>query len=897
MVGAGVAIAGITNDFDGQNRPAMNPAIGADELVMAVPGSLQFGSATYSVGEGGGMVTLTVSRTGGSNGAVTADYTLASGTATGGATCAMGIDFVNTGGTVSFADGETSKTFDVAVCEDMDVEGNEMFTSTLSNATGGATIGIPATTTVTINDNDASMSGTLALSSATYSVGESTPSVSITVNRTNGISGAVTVNYSLTNGNATGGASCTTGIDFVNTGGTVSFADGEASKSFNVSICPDTLDEANETFNVTLSNPTGGAVLGTPTTAIVTINDDDPSPSLSINDVSQNEGNSGTSTFAFTVTLSSVSGQTVTVNYQTADGTATVANNDYVAIPSTALTFAPGETTKMVNVSVNGDTNVEPDETFSVNLSNATNATIADNQGVGTIQNEDATALSIADFNRLEGNTGTSNFTVTVTLSNITFQTVTVNYQTANGSATVAGNDYIAASGTLTFAPGELTKTLNVSVIGDITFEFDETFFVNLSNATNAAISDAQAVGTIINDDGQSFRINDVRIREGNAGTTAAIFTVTLTPDPNRPEGTNPTAATVQYRTIDGTATFPRGDYLTAIGTLTFNPGETQKTIEVLINGDTTKESNETFFVDIFSPINASIADPQGYGIIIDDDRPYLGDFDRDQKSDYSVYRPGTGVWYIFQSSNNFPKITPYGAVGDVAVPGDYDGDGVADIAVYRSSNNNWYILQSQGKIQTIVNWGAAGDIPVQADYDGDGKTDVAMFRPSDGKWYVIQSTNNARTIQQFGANGDLPVIGDFDGDFKNDLTVFRNGVWYVLRSSDGGVNIVNWGTTGDKPVSGDFDGDGKTDYAIYRNGTWWIFYSLTNSFSAINWGLATDIPAPADYDGDGTTDVAIFRPSEGNWYVLRSSDLSLTTIKWGRDGDIPGPSAYSPRR
>jgi hypothetical protein len=226
-------------------------------------------------------------------------------------------------------------------------------------------------------------------------------------------------------------------------------------------------------------------------------------PSISIGDVSVTEGNSGTTSAAFTVTLSGPSLDTVTVNYAAADGTATTADNDYRATSGT-LTFSPGQTSKTVTVLVNGDRKVEPDETFFVNLSNPANASLADGQGRGTILNEDAApptpSLSISDVSLTEGNGGTKNFVFTVTLSAASTQTVAVSYATANGTAT-AGSDYTAASGTLTFTPGQTSKTITVAVKGDKVKEPDETFFVNLSGAANATISKAQGVGAIVNDD------------------------------------------------------------------------------------------------------------------------------------------------------------------------------------------------------------------------------------------------------------------------------------------------------------------------------------------------------------------------------------------------------------
>lgn len=242
-------------------------------------------------------------------------------------------------------------------------------------------------------------------------------------------------------------------------------------------------------------------------TASVLINDQSwgpppPPPTVSINDASVTEGNTGTVNATFTVTLSAASGQPVTVQYSTANGTAT-ASSDFQTASGT-LTFAPGETSKTISVAVLGDQMFEPNETFAVNLSGPTNATIGDGNGTGTIVNDDtyvAPSIRISDFSKLEGRNGNTNFTFTVTLSAPSATPVTVNYSTANGTAT-AGEDYTAASGTLTFAPGETTKTITIQVKGDQKKEADETFFVNLSGvSSNALLLDAQGIGTILNDD------------------------------------------------------------------------------------------------------------------------------------------------------------------------------------------------------------------------------------------------------------------------------------------------------------------------------------------------------------------------------------------------------------
>ena len=151
----------------------------------------------------------------------------------------------------------------------------------------------------------------------------------------------------------------------------------------------DVLDEDDETIVVNISSVTNGTEDATPQLVTAIITDDDATPTLSINDVPANELNSGTSILGFTVTLSVASGRTVTIDYVTANGTATTTDSDYVAIGSTTLIFNPGDTTKTFNVTVNGDAVYETNETFNINLSSPSNATLADTQGVGTITNDD----------------------------------------------------------------------------------------------------------------------------------------------------------------------------------------------------------------------------------------------------------------------------------------------------------------------------------------------------------------------------------------------------------------------------------------------------------------------------------------------------------------------------
>jgi hypothetical protein len=222
-------------------------------------------------------------------------------------------------------------------------------------------------------------------------------------------------------------------------------------------------------------------------------------PRISIGDATITEGNSGTTYAAVVVSLSDRPKQPVSVNYATQNGTA-VAGSDYTTA-SGKVTFAVGEISKTILLPVKGDQVIESDETFLVSLNSAKQAKIADGQAVVTIQDNEP-RISITGASAHEGNSGATLFDFTVSLSNAYDQTVTVNFATSDYTA-IAGTDYVAASGTLTFLPSEITKTVTVLGLGNTTPEPQKDFSVTLSGAsTNALIVGGTAYGSILDDDG-----------------------------------------------------------------------------------------------------------------------------------------------------------------------------------------------------------------------------------------------------------------------------------------------------------------------------------------------------------------------------------------------------------
>jgi hypothetical protein len=412
---------------------------------------------------------------------------------------------------------------------------------------------------------------------------------------------------------ATADGTATAASDYFAASGNQTIAAGQTSKTLNVSINGDTLVEPDESFFFNISGVTGATVVDGQ--AVGTITNDDL-PTLSISDASVTERNSGSQLATFTVSLSAAALTPVTFDIGTANNSAT-AGSDYTANSQSAVTIPAGVTSQTFTVSVNGDTAVEANETYFVNVSNVSGAIVLDGQGLGTIVNDDQPTLSIGDVSIVEGDSGSKTVSVTVSLSQAYGSAVTFDLATTDGSAT-GGVDYAASTFTSeTIAAGQTSKTVTIYITGDVNVEANETFFVNVSNIAGATVLDGQGMVTIVNDDLPNLSINDVSITEGDSGTKLATFTVTL----SQP---STTVTTFAYATGDGTANWST-DYAAAnVGGQSIPAGQTSKTISVTINGDTTTEANETFVVNLGSVIGANVIDGQGLGTILDDDTPTL---------------------------------------------------------------------------------------------------------------------------------------------------------------------------------------------------------------------------------------------------------------------------------
>ncbi|MEM9836698.1 MAG: Calx-beta domain-containing protein [Bacteroidota bacterium] len=581
-----------------------------------------FEQSTYSIIElddGTRVQEIGVVPTSASDGTLTftVDYATSDGTAT-----TADNDYVATSGTLTFGPGVSRRVFLVTINGDTQIELDETVNLDLSNPTGAAAID-NGTATLTIENDDFA---TLTVEDVAMNEGSTggTTDFIFTVTLDSAVTGGFDLAYTTNDGSAT-----LANNDYGDNDGSLTFA-GNAGETqqITVTVNHDNTVESDETFSIIL-----GAVTNNPLASEIdasdgatgTIIDDDATllsfelPSYSI--VELDNGTRIQEVGVVFVTASDPT-QTYTVDYSTSDGTATTADSDYLATSGT-LTFGPGVSRQVFTVTINGDENVEPDEIINLTLSNPTGpASVSNGSATLTIDNDDEAVLTVVDVTLAEGTgAGTTDFTFTVTLDSAITGGFDVAYNTIDGSAIVTDGDYTAASGTLSFAgtAGE-TQQFTVAVNEDAILEADETFGVELGPASNLnngflVNTDDGAIGTITNDDAANFSINDVDIKEGDGAAVDLIFDVTLDAEVQG-------GASIDFTTLEGSATLGDNDFTTNSGTLNFGgtAGETQ-TVTINIIGDTQVEADEDLRVQLSNPTNmVGISDTFGLGTIINDD-------------------------------------------------------------------------------------------------------------------------------------------------------------------------------------------------------------------------------------------------------------------------------------
>lgn len=534
--------------------------------------SIRFESATYTVSESGSAVTLAVTRSGGLGLVASANYATSDGTATAGS------DYTATQGTVTFPAGSVRQTITVPIVDDNVLESTETFSVALSSPSINASIGNPATATVTIIEND--NGSTVQFSPKTYTVNEAAGQITLTVvaTRFGDPNTQITVDYASRDGSATQTQ------DYGAVAGRLVFNAGQTQQQIVVPITNDLLLENAENFFVDLTNPSNASLVGDGSSiATVNIADDDSGTSTIQFSTAAASLAEGDGSITLTVVRSGGIGLAVSVNYASANGTAT-AGSDYTAVAGT-LSFASGETQKTIVVLVTSDSFAEGNETFSVALSNPSagaalgspsseTITINDDDGTGSTVQFNPTSYTA---NETPGNS-TVTLSITATRLGDPNTPITVNYATSNGSAT-AGSDYIAKSDSVTFGPAETQKSITLTILDDGLVENAESFFVTLTFASGASVSGSPATVTIADDDSPTATIG-FSASSYDVNENAGAVTLNITRS-----GGRQFSATVNYQTMDGTAK-AGVNYVASNGTVTFAPGETSKTIQVPLIDD-----------------------------------------------------------------------------------------------------------------------------------------------------------------------------------------------------------------------------------------------------------------------------------------------------------------------
>jgi VCBS repeat-containing protein len=565
-----VEIRIITNDAVGSDV-----MVGIDDIVVSsvplglVPGTFDIVDASVTEGNAGTTpITFTVNRTGGQDGAVSVDYSVNLPGGTNGANAADLSGALT--GTLNFANGETSKTIILNVVGDVTPEFDETFTVTLSNASGGASLGdANATGTILNDDGIVPQPGTLSIGDVSIVEGNAGSTAALfTVTRAGGSDGAVTATWTLVPGTANA-ADFGYGQAF---SGTVAFAAGETSKTISIAIAGDTVIEPNETFTVNLSAPTGGAALGDASGAGTIVNND---ANVFINEIHYDDDGTdagegveiaaaaGTDLTGWKLVLYN---QTGGAQYQTINLTGVVSNQDdgygTVKVPAVGLQNGPADGIALVNpagivvqfLSYEGvltATNGPAAGMTSTDIGIAEEPAVPDGQSLQLV----GTGSSYADFHWalatntfgaftpgttpgqvnagqdflspnaigqirvddasvVEGNGGTQQLIFTIYRAGGLNGSGSVDFAilldgNANAADLAPGN---TLSGTINFAPGETSKQVAIGVLGDLTGEPNETLSLVLSNATGAvAIADGSGTGTIVNDDPIPLAIHDIQ--------------------------------------------------------------------------------------------------------------------------------------------------------------------------------------------------------------------------------------------------------------------------------------------------------------------------------------------------------------------------------------------------
>jgi hypothetical protein len=538
---------------------------------------IEFAATAYDTTTDALNVTVTVRRSGNTSGPVSVHYATVDGSA------AAGTDYSAVSGTLNFAAGEVTETIVVPMLGNFASGPGSEFSLVLTSPSGsGAELGADDSAVVSI-DNAHSV---VQLEADAFNVDVRDGSVVIAVTRQGNLDLPASVDYATADGTATDG------VDYYAASGILAFGPGESTQYITVTLLGDAGSAPSASFSLSLSSPDGNAELATPGGAIVTVENHQSLVQFdrTAYDVS---ADAGTATLVLTRTGNTA--LPATVDYATANGTA-ADGLDYTATSGT-VTFLAGQTLRTIDVPVLVNLPGPAEVSFTVTLSNPTDSVVG---AAGTIDVTVQNLYSVVGFESaaatFSGDDGVAGLVVRRTGN--TSLAGAVSYATFSDTA-VAGDDYVAASGVVNFAAGEVTKVLNVTLPGNPAAPTDRTFHVVLSNGTGAAVVGAADTATVTVTNVHS--VVTFATTAYAAGESAGVVTVTLSRVGNLGR-----SISIAYATADGTAS-AGPDYLAAAGTVTFAEGQSTATVDLLVNSDLDFDPNETFSVSLSSPANGAV--------------------------------------------------------------------------------------------------------------------------------------------------------------------------------------------------------------------------------------------------------------------------------------------------
>ncbi|MCP5236065.1 MAG: cadherin-like domain-containing protein [Zoogloeaceae bacterium] len=784
-----------------------------------------------------------------------------------------GSDYQQRVGTVTFQPGETIAAVSVPVFGDGVSEASETFslvlTPTPEIASGASTVAGVAT--ILDDDGASGTVPTLSISSAEILEGDGTFSADMqfVVTLSEPASSDVQVSYQSISGSAE------ESVDFDAARGTLTIAAGQTSAIISVTTRGGTGVEADESFTLELTNVQGavfaGDALRLQAQGVILDNDGTGAKlALIVSDAQVVEGDGGQHEALFEVRLSQPVDEAVTVHYTTAPGTAS-SGSDYEPVQG-VLTFLPGQTVAAVSVPVFGDTAQEASETFSLVLSAPQGSPFAAGaagaEGVATILDDDAgePVISIAPTEVREGNgTFGADIQFVVSLSAPSTEVVRVDFTTADGTA-LAGSDYDAASGTLTFAPGQTSAIVSIVTRGGSVEEADETFLLQLSNPQNAALAGGvgtlSATGTILDNDAPAtitglpvITVADIQVTEAPGGATATFELVLSSPSASTVSGS--------FAVQAGTAT-AGADFTASSGSFSFEPGQTSVTIDVPVLEDTLVEDTETFVLRLTDLQNAAFEGGDAELLAIGDI------IDRSLVAESETYAIHSGAMLVVDAVNGILANDPAGVT----------------ILAFDQPANGTLSLQADGGFRYTPNRGFKGTETI--DYTTSDGVDTATAS------FTINVIDPLETVTVEAGTGTALL----EGETLTRTVVFTDGEdngaagWtYEVDYGDGNTesgatltNAINLSHT---------YADGDASYPVTVTVTDEPGESASGSFNAV----VFNVPPSLDLGGaDAIDEGTIYQLTLVNLNDPGQDTITEIAVDWG-DGSalevVPGLGSY----